>query len=223
LATLLDVAGFSLMARLAPDEVLARVFGIFESLVAVSIGVGSVVTPLTVDALGARGALLALGSICPTLAILSWPRLRSLDRAMGIRDEELDLLQKVPMLRPLPVPVMDHLGRHLASMRVPAGRAVFEQGDAGDHFYVIATGQADVIGDGALIRTLGKGESFGEIALLRNIPRTTGVRARTKLELYALGRDVFVPAVSGYRPSAANAEALVGSLRTTFRPRGLAI
>jgi MFS family permease len=220
---LLDVAGFSLIARLVPDEVLARVFGIFESLVAVSIGVGSVVTPLTVDALGARGALVALGSVCPTLAILSWARLRSLDRAMGIRDEELDLLQEVPMLRPLPVPVMEHLGRHLVSMRISAGRAVFEQGDAGDRFYVIAAGEADVIGDGALIRTLGEGESFGEIALLRNIPRTTEVRARTNLELYALERDIFVPAVSGYRPSAANAEAVVGSLLTTFRPRGLAI
>ena len=206
---LLDVSGFTVMARLAPDQVLARVFGIFEALIALSIGIGSIVTPLAIEALGMRGALLALGSVCPALAALAWFRLRAIDASMEERDDTLSDLRAVPMLRVLPVPVMDRLGRDLTRRRVAAGEAVFAQGDAGDRFYVIAAGEAEVVGDGEWIRTLGPRDSFGEIALLRDVPRTSEVRARTPLELYALKRDVFVPAVSGYSPAAAAAEAVI--------------
>jgi MFS family permease len=220
---LLDVAGFTLFARLIPDEVLARVFGVFESLIAATTGLGSILTPVAIELLGVRGALVALGSICPVLAALAWVRLRSIDRAILIRDAELELLHKVPMLRPLPVPVMEHLARHLGEVHIEAGQTVFEQGEPGDRFYVIARGEAEVIGDGAHIRTLGPGDSFGEIALLRETVRTTTVRARTDLDLSTLECDIFVPAVSGYRPSAAEADEVVSSELATFRPRGLGV
>ncbi len=118
---ILNVSGFSLMSRLAPDEILARVFGIFEALVALSVGLGSILTPLMIDLVGLRGALVALGSVCPALAALSWLRLRAVDRTIHTRDEELTYLRAVPMLRPLPMPVMDHLARHLRTRHVPAG------------------------------------------------------------------------------------------------------
>lgn len=220
---LLDVSGFSVMARLAPDEVLARVFGIFEALIALAIGLGSILTPLVIDGLGVRGGLVVLGSVCPALAALAWLRLRRIDRSVVRRDEELERLRDVPMLRALPMPVMDHLARHLMTSQVAAGTAVFHQGDVGDHFYVIIDGEAEVFGDGRLIRTLGSGDSFGEIALLRRVPRTTEVRARSTLDLFALEREIFVPAVSGYRPSVAEADAVVASLLDAFRPRGIGI
>ena len=219
----LDVSGFSVIARLAPDEVLARVFGIFEALIALTIGLGSILTPVLIDALDVRGALVALGSLCPALAAFSWLRLRRIDASMYRRDEELAHLRSVPMLQPLPIPVLDHLARNLERAHVPAGQTVFEQGDAGDRFYVIAAGEADVFRDGSDYHTLGSGDSFGEIALLRDVPRTAEVRARTPLDLYALERDVFVPAVSGYRPAAAAADAVVGSMLDTFRARGVGI
>jgi MFS family permease len=214
----LDASGWTVIARLAPEDVLSSVFGLFESLVALTIGLGSILTPAVIDAVGVRGSLLVLGALCPLLALLSWRRLRRLDGSMQRRDEELELLQEVPMLRPLPVLVMDRLAHSLTEVHVPAGQAVFEQGSTGDSFYVIAAGEADVIGDGATIRTLGSGDSFGEIALLRDVARTTEVRARTDLDLYALDRDVFVPAVSGYRPASAEAETVVASRLHTFQP-----
>jgi MFS family permease len=220
---ILDVAGFTLLARLTPDEVLARVFGVFESLIAATTGLGSIITPLVIEGLGLRGALVALGLVCPTLAGLCWMRLRSIDRAVRVRDAELELLRSVAMLRPLPVPAMEHLARHLGRAQVPAGATVFEQGEAGDRFYVIARGEAEVIGEGALIRTLGRGDSFGEIALLRDTTRTTTVRARTDLDLSTLEPDIFVPAVSGFRPSAAEADVVVSSQLATFRPRALGV
>ena len=142
---------------------------------------------------------------------------------MEARDEELTRLRAVPMLRPLPVPVMDHLARNLTRAQVPAGQPVFEQGDQGDRFYVIAAGEADVFGDSRRIRTLQSGDSFGEIALLRDVPRTAEVRARTQLDLYALTREVFVPAVSGYGPAAAAGDEAVVSMLDTFRPQGIGV
>jgi hypothetical protein len=102
----------------------------------------------------------------------------------------------------------------------PAGHEVFHQGDRGDRFYVIEDGEADVIGDGRLIRTMGPGDGFGEIALLRDTPRTTTVRARTSLRLYALDRLNFVSAVGGYRSSVEEADALMLDELGTFDPRG---
>lgn len=220
---LLDVSGFSLMARLAPDEVLARVFGIFEALIALSIGLGSILTPVVIDAVDVRGALIALGSVCPALAALSWLRLRAIDASIQRRDEELAQLRKVPMLGMLSLPVMDHLARNLGHAHVPAGQTIIAQGDVGDRFYLITTGEADIFGDGRRIRTLRSGDAFGEIALLRDVRRTTEVRARTELTLYALDREVFVPAVSGYRPAAATADAIVACMLDRFHPRGIGV
>jgi CRP-like cAMP-binding protein len=118
---------------------------------------------------------------------------------------------------------MDHLARNLALAHAPAGETVFGQGDEGDRFYIVADGEADVFGDGMLIRTLRGGDSFGEIALLRDVPRTAEVRARTTMRLYTLDRDVFVPAVSGYAPAAARADAAVANLLATFHPRGVGV
>jgi MFS family permease len=220
---LVDVSGFSLMARLAPDEILARAFGVFEALIALSVGLGSILTPAVIAAIDVRGALIALGCVCPLAAAAGWRRLRRIDRTIGARDAELARLTGVPTLRTLPLPVLDHLARHLVRRSVPAGQAVFEQGAVADRFYVIAAGEADVVGDGKRIRTLGAGDAFGEIGLLRDVPRTAAIHARSALELYGLDRAVFVPAVSGYRPSAAAADAVVASMLDTFRPRGIGV
>ena len=72
-----------------------------------------------------------------------------------------------------------------------AGQEVFHQGDHGDRFYVIENGEAEVFGDGQLIRTLRYGEGFGEIALLHDMLRTTTIRARTALRLFSLDRRHF--------------------------------
>jgi len=77
---LIDLGGFTLMGRMAPDEVLARVFGVLESLVALSMGVGAIVTSLLLDQVGVRTTLVIVGVLCPICALLSWPRLRRMDR-----------------------------------------------------------------------------------------------------------------------------------------------
>jgi len=215
---LIDVAGFTLLGRMAPDEVLARVFGVLESTVAVFVGIGAVAASVVIGWWGVRPALVVVGLVCPLLAVLSLPRLRRLDRSLGVRDHDVALLRQVPMLRALPLPSIEQLARGLRHVTVPAGRPVFGTGDVGDLYFVIESGEAEVVGGGRVVATLGPGEGFGEIALLRRTRRTAAVRARTELSLQALGSDRFLPVVLGYTPSAVAAAAGVDRLLHRYSP-----
>lgn len=215
---LIDLAGFTLIGRLAPDAVMARVFGVLESIVAISIGLGSILASGVIAWLGLEAALVAIGLLCPVLALASWWRLRRLDRAVGALDVEVGLLQRVPMFQPLPLPAIEQLARGLEPVEVAAGRAVFAQGDIGDRYYVIQNGEAEVIGDGRVVATLGEGEGFGEIALLRRTRRTATVRARTTLDLKALASERFTAVVLGYAPSADAAATSVDEQLDRFAP-----
>jgi CRP-like cAMP-binding protein len=76
---------------------------------------------------------------------------------------------------------------------------------------VIGAGEVAVMPEDRPPVTLGRGGYFGEIALLRDLPRTATVTARSDLELYALGRDVFIAAVTGHAPSAEAADAVIST------------
>ena len=219
---LLDVAFFSLMGRLVADEVLARVYGVLESLIAAAVGLGAIVTPIAIAALGIEGALIALGSICPLAAALSWPRLRALDRVVSVREREIELLRRVPMLGVLPVVTIEQLARSARQVAAAPGEVLCEQGAVADAFFVIGDGEAVVTYDGAFVRTLGPGDGFGEIGLLRNERRSATVQARTALRASELPGAVFVSIVSGYSASAREAETVVESRLAHFRPEGYA-
>lgn len=215
---LIDVAGFTLIARLAPDEVLARVFGVLESMVAVFVGIGGVVASALIGWLGIQPALIAIGLLCPVLAVASAWRLRRLDRSVAVLDLDIGLLRRVAMLDTLPLPSIEQLARGLEPVAVPVGTTVFEQGDRGDRYYVIETGEVDVIHDGRVVASLGPGEGFGEIALLRPTGRMATVVARSDLRLQALTCDRFLPVVLGYTPSAVLASATVDGIMSQYEP-----
>lgn len=205
----LDASGFTLMARLTPDEMLGRVFGLFESLIAVSVAAGAILTPVAIDVVGVRGALLAAGLVGPGSALLAWRRLRRLDDRMTVRDADIRLLQRVAMLRPLPVTTIERIAHNAHRMSLPAGAEIIRQGDEGDRYYVIEDGQVEVTQDGSHLRLMGAGEGFGEIALLRTTVRTTTVTSTTGVRLLAMDRDDFVPPVTGFSASAATAAQVV--------------
>jgi CRP-like cAMP-binding protein len=116
------------------------------------------------------------------------------------------------------MPAIDSLATNVEHVDFLAGDVVFRQGDHGDRFYVIEAGEVEVVGDGQMIRMLGAGEGFGEIALLRDTPRTTTVRARARLHLFALDRRHFLRAVGDYQSSAAEAETLMAERLHRFDP-----
>jgi len=208
--TLVDVSGMTLLQRAAPDDVLARVFGVLESLLLLTIGLGALVAPLLVNWLGTRGALVVAGALLPVLVVPAWPRLTAIDRAARIPAAQLDLLRANAIFAPLPEATLEQIADNLLEVRVGAGDEVVRQGETGDRFYLVGEGELDVYVDGEKKQTLSQGDSFGEIALLRDVPRTATVRAQSDTMLYALERNAFIPAVTGFGPSLSAAEAVIG-------------
>lgn len=217
----LDVALFTMLGRLVPDEVLARVFGVFETMVAISVATGAVAAAAAIDLLDVRGALVLLGGAAPLGALLAWRRLRRIDELLGVRQDELDVLQQVPMLRALPVPMIEHLARRLTVRELAAGETVVRQGTVGTRFYVIVEGEVEVLAEGR-IATMGPGRGFGEIALLRSVRRTSTVRAGPDpVTLYRIDRPDFLAAVRGYTSAASAAEDAIASWGPSDRAEGV--
>ncbi len=209
--TVADVAGMTLLQRIAPEAVLARVFGVLETVILVTLGLGSLLAPALVAALGDCGALVAAGLLLPILVLPLWPRLQALDRETVVPARQLELLRAIPIFSPLAPPELERLAASLVPVEVAPLAVVCAEGEVGDRFYIVDSGRAVVEVDGAERAELGPGEFFGEIALLRDVPRTATVRALEPLRLYALDRDVFLPVVTGHAPSYEAAETVVGA------------
>jgi predicted MFS family arabinose efflux permease len=209
--TVVDVSGLTLIQRTAADRVRARVFGVLEGLMVATIGLGALLAPLLISLLGSREALVITGSALPLLTVLTWRSLSRLDAVAPPPGRELELLRSIPMFAPLPPATLEELASSLEPVRVAAGAEVFRQGDPGDRFYVIGDGEVEVQVDGQPQTVLGQGEYFGEIALLRDVPRTATVSARRDSLLYALERDEFISAVTGHPTSVEAADAVIGA------------
>jgi MFS family permease len=208
---LIDACAFTLLARLTDETVLARMFAGFEALLTLGVAAGGLLAPLVVELLGLRAALVAVGVLAPLAVAAAWPALRRLDRLMAVRDADIVVLRAIPMLRPLPAATIEQLGGRLEHEEFSPGEIVFEQGMEGERFYAIEDGSAEVLHDGRHVGLLGPGECFGEIALLRDEPRTATVRAAAAapLRVSALPRGAFLTAVTGYPASAAAGERVV--------------
>ena len=158
------------------------------------------------------------GAVLPVLAVPAWRSLRRIDDQLAAPGRALDLLRRIPIFRPLPPATIEQLASHVVPVRVAAGDVVIRQGEAGDRFYVVAHGEVEVDVDGRGGEVLGEGDYFGEIALLRDVPRTATVRARTDAELLALDRDEFLGAVTGSAESADAAHAVAAARLSSLRP-----
>jgi predicted MFS family arabinose efflux permease len=207
--TLVDVSALTLLQRSAPDEVLARVFGVVQALSVAAMGLGALVAPLLLAGLGVRPTLLVAGLFLPLVAAISWRRLRAIDREAEIPARELALLRSIPIFAPLPPQTLEHLAHALSVVHVPRGSDVVRAGDPGHSFFILDSGGAELHVDGDT-RAIEPGAYFGEIALLRNLPRTATVRAVSDLVLYALDRDEFIGAVTGHSASSDAADAVIG-------------
>jgi MFS family permease len=209
--TLTDVAGFTLLQRAVPEEVLARVFGVLHSAFFAAGGIGAIIAPALVSWLGIKGALIVTGALLPAVTAPSFGMLGRIDRSLTVPTAQITALRAVEMFAPLPAPTLEALAMSLARVDVPAGETLFRQGDHGDRFYIIESGEVEIEIDGRVVNVLGPGDHFGEIALLRDIPRTATARARKETQLYALDRDAFLGAVTGHAGSSEAAETVVAA------------
>jgi MFS family permease len=207
--TLVEVAALTLLQRLGDDEVLARVRGTLETARLGAMALGSIAVTALVAALGIRGTLIALGALLPLFSLLRWRRLRSFEIGSPVEERHYSLLRGNSIFEPLTVDLLERLCCDLQPVRVAAGEVIITQGDPGDRFYIIEAGEVEVLADGVLLRHQRDGECFGEIALLRDVPRTATVRSTRATTLLALERVDFVSAVSGHRRSSELADGLI--------------
>jgi MFS family permease len=210
--SVVDVSAITLLQRAVPDAVLGRVLGAIESLLLAGLGIGALVAPLLISVGSLRIGLLVTGALLPVLVALSWLALSRID-VDARAPESAGLLARLPIFAPLPLQTVERLASQLVETRLPAGTVVFRRGDPGDRFYVIADGEVEIEGT-----RHGPGGFFGEIALLKDVPRTATVTAATDVRLLALEREEFIAAVTGHEPSAAAAEAIVSARLGSLRP-----
>ena len=195
-----DVASRTLLQRSVRPDVLARVFGLQEALLLVGLAVGSGSAPILVALFGSRGAFVAAGVLLLICGLLAWPSLRTLDRRAVLPDpERFVLFRELDIFRPVPQPALEQLVAAARPVRVGAGEVLIREGDVGDRFYVVTSGHLTVEHGGRIVATLGPGAYVGEIALLRDVPRTASVAAPVETELLAVDREAFLLAVTGSR------------------------
>jgi CRP-like cAMP-binding protein len=102
---------------------------------------------------------------------------------------------------------------NLTSQKVDADVIVITEGEEGDLFYLIAEGSVRVTRHGRELAVLAAGDGFGEIALLRDVPRTATVTTLEPTRLLALERDAFLTAITGSSGSVQAADAMVDERR----------
>ncbi len=203
---MVDVTAFTLVARMVPDQVLARVFGVLESLGALGVGLGSLAAPFLVESFGATAALVIVGLLAPVCAVIWWAPSTRIDQSLAVRTEVIDVLRRVDMLRPLPVPAIEQLALNADTIELAAGRTLFHAGDSGDQFFVVVDGEVEILDGEERVRTMAAGEGFGEIALLGHTTRTMTVRATAATHLFAISSSDFLPAVSSISAARSAAE-----------------
>ena len=208
---LLDVAGFTVMHRCADDRVLGRVFGVFYVGVLATQGIGSVVAPVLIQLIGVRGALAVGGTLLPAVAIAIFPMLDRVDDYAAVPEEALSVITAIPIFEPLPPTSLEKLARAGRREHVPSGTILISEGETGDTFYVVLNGSFDVTSGGLLLQRLGAGGFFGEIALLREVPRTATVSAAADAQVLAINRIDFLSAVLGNRDTVETAEVIIAS------------
>jgi MFS family permease len=215
-----DVAGFTLLQRTVPDEILTRVLGVVWGLGMGAVALGSIVAPAVVNAFGPRPAFIAVGAILPLLTLATYRGLLEIDRKVT-PVPELALLSRVPMFAPLSIAMKERLAANLVPVSVSAGERVIRAGDPGDRFYIVGEGELEIDASD-LVATAHTGDYFGEIALIRDVPRTATVTATVDSRLYALHREDFLAAVTGHHAAhAAGHEVAEARLEKIARARAL--
>lgn len=210
--SIVDINAYTIMQRIVPAGVMGRVFGAIESITIGGMAIGSLLMPLLISTIGLRAGLGVIGAAVGAVALLGLPALHRID-TLTLAVPGTDLLRKVPIFAPLPAGIIERLARTSELRTFRPAAAVITEGEPGDHFYVIESGTAAVTIAGEPIRMLAAGDAFGEVALLRSVPRTATVTATSELTTRAISRDEFLPAVTGHGGAVEQAETVMSRFR----------
>jgi hypothetical protein len=200
--TVFDITGRTLLQRAAPPDAIAGAFSIFEATTDFGLAAGAVLVRVGIAVGGVRAALVAPAVLAVLLVSGLWRQLLKIDAGATIPHVEIQLLRSLPIFAALSPPSLEGVARELESQQVPAGTVVITEGERGDHYYAVADGRLAVTRSGIDVGTVGRGDGFGEIALVRDVPRQATVTAVTDCLLFSLDKAQFVTTLSGHASAA---------------------
>jgi hypothetical protein len=193
-----DVIGRTILQRVTPDRMLGRVLGVLEGIGLAGLALGAILVPFVVAVIGVQATLVAVGLLLPLGIGLGWFGLAAIDRTALIPIRALELLRAVPFFAPLGPPQAESVARRARWITAAPAEVVIREGDTGDAYYVLESGQLEFNQGERHLRTVSDwGYGFGEIALLRDVPRTATVTAVAPTVLLTIGRADFLEAVTG--------------------------
>lgn len=193
-----DVAAQAVLNRIVAPVSIGSVTGLMESGKLLFEGSACLIAPALVATLGIRDALLVVGVAVAAIVAGGTRSFMRIDaRAIG-RTDIVHLLSNIPLFRGLRVDLLEGVVAALRTLAIPPGREVLTQG-VRDHtgWYLVEQGRLEVLIDGFVVNELTRGDGFGELALLRDRPRSATVRTLTDVRLLSLAADEFLMAVGG--------------------------
>jgi MFS family permease len=209
--SILVVAARTLVQRSVPPHLIGRIFGVLEGLMMAGFALGALLVPALAHLGGSRLAVLGVAAVLPLAAVAGGRAVVRLDAGTAVPVVQIALLRSLPLFAELPAPAIEGLAASLRPVQLSAGDVLIRQGDPGDAYFAIAAGELDAGQDGRFLGRYGRGEGVGEIALLRAVPRTATVTARTAATVYRLDRDLFLTAVLRHAPTRRQADRIVAA------------
>jgi hypothetical protein len=204
-----DVTSQTLMQRVAPADSIAGSFMIREALANLGLAVGVIVVRVVIALFGLKAALLAPAVLGSVVIGALWHRMRTLDDAAVVPQVEIQLLRSLTLFAALPIQTIEGLARRLTPMFVAQGVSVITAGEPGDSYYCVSDGELSVTRDGLVVNHLSRGDGFGELALLRDVPRQATVTAVSGAWLYRLDKSSFLEMISSSPTAALMAESVI--------------
>ncbi len=206
---LFDIAVRVLLQRAVPPDRIAAAFGAAEGLSMLGLAVGSLLVPVLEVAGGPPTAIIGTAVVLPLLVLAAFRLLLRIDEHARVPVVEISLLRQISLFRVLPGEGIEALAHSLERVTFAQGDALMREGEPGDHYYAIAEGSVEVTQHDRFIRTLGRADGLGEIALLRSVPRTATAVASSPVTAYRLDRESFLTAVTGHSPTLESAHRVV--------------
>jgi MFS family permease len=213
-----DTAGQTLMQRSAPPDSIAGTFAIREALANLGLALGAVLVRVAIALGGLKISLVAPAVVGLVLAAALGRRLRSIDKAAVVPQVEIQLLRSLALFAALPMPTIEGLAHRLEPVLVPQGSKIIVEGERGDCYYCVADGELSVTRDGHLVQRVKRGDGFGELALLRDVPRQATVTADTDSVLYRLEKIDFLQMISSSPQASRLAESVIEGYGDFGRP-----
>jgi CRP-like cAMP-binding protein len=204
-----EVTGRTLAQRSAPSDAVARMFSVLEALMDLGLVLGAVLVRAGIAIGGIRAALVTPAVIAALLMATLWRRLGTMERTATVPHVQIQLLRSISIFSALPAPELEMVARELEPIAVDRGSVVIKEGDPGDRYYAVASGELVISRDGRRVAAVTRGDGFGEIALIRDIPRQATVTAETQALLYGLQKEQFLETVTGHPSAVAATSAVV--------------